>query len=94
MAIGATGAFALGSARRERRVLKLAPAFISATQLSEILFKPEAVQHVGDRGERNAGITAFDGTQRRSRHSRALGQEQRGQPAPPARQTNVLPELR
>jgi hypothetical protein len=55
--------FACASARREGRILKLTPTLVGASQLSEILFQPEAVEHVGHRPERNASVAPFDGAQ-------------------------------
>jgi hypothetical protein len=81
MRSSASWILALASLRHERRILEFSPALIRASHLSEILFEPKAVEHVGHRPERDASITPFDGAQRRPRHARPLGQEHRGEPA-------------
>jgi len=73
--------------------LEPASHFVVTRKQAEISFEPERVEHVGDGTDGHAGVAPLDRSQRRARHSSALGNELSGQPAPPSGQSNVLTDL-
>jgi len=57
------------------RILERAADGVSASDGRQVSLEPKAVQDVGQRAERDAGVPTLDGAERWSRHACPLGDQ-------------------